>query len=86
MPDTRTAPRIACYTDESYETPDGRFKVISFREDEAGYWTVNDWPTLPDAQAYAAELNERLSNDPLTVLDIYASSMRAPVDRSCVGG
>lgn len=78
MPDTRTTPRIACYTDESYETRDGRFKVISFRENEAGYWAVNDWPTFAAAEGYAAELNERLGNDPLTVLDIYASSMCAP--------
>lgn len=82
MPDTRTSPRIACYTDESYETPDGRFQVISFREDEAGFWTVNDWPTLSAAEAYAAGVNERLGHDPLTVLDIYASSMRAFVPRA----
>lgn len=65
---------IAMHTDQSYEDRDG-FWVVAAEEGVSGYSRINVWPTLAEAQQYAAEANARIGVSDDDRRRILASSM-----------
>lgn len=70
------ASRIALHADESYRDEDG-FWVIAAEEGTAGYIRINAWPTLEDAQRYAADTNSQAGITDDDRRAILASSIAA---------
>lgn len=74
----KPAPRIAVWTDESFQANDGTFTVVACEANQPGYWPISPgWTSLETAQQWATSINEAAGCTEAQALEIRASSMAA---------